>query len=120
METDPSWLENININLLAVEEASRFYSSCHPVEGINELVWALRALTLTDLTTLAGDDTASNVERLCLRAAYPFTDKELEYLEPEVRETIHTAAVCVYPSRVADAARVLGGIERNVEIAAGE
>lgn len=107
------------MNLRAVEEAAEFYSSCHQINGINELVWALRALTLTDLTTLAGDDTASNVQRLCLRAAYPFTDNELAVLEPDIRNTIHTAAVCVYPSRVADAANILSGLDKNIEIAAG-
>lgn len=66
--------------------------------------WALKALTLTDLTTLAGDDTKSNVTRLCHRSAYPFPLHLLErYLEKSLINDIHTAAVCVYPSRVADA-----------------
>ena len=29
--------------------------------------WLLRAVALIDLTTLAGDDTATNVHRLCLK-----------------------------------------------------
>lgn len=37
------------------------------MSGWNEVQWALMALRLTDLTTLAGDDSASNVERLCLQ-----------------------------------------------------
>lgn len=64
----------------------------------------MKALTLTDLTTLAGDDTKSNVSRLCHRAAFPFPLHLLnKSLEKSLIENIHTAAVCVYPSRVADA-----------------
>lgn len=64
----------------------------------------MKALTLTDLTTLAGDDTKSNVSRLCHRAAYPFPPHLLNRsLEKFLVKYIHTAAVCVYPSRVSDA-----------------
>lgn len=61
-------------------------------------------MTLTDLTTLAGDDTQSNVSRLCHRAAFPFPLHLLnKSIDKSLIEDIHTAAVCVYPSRVADA-----------------
>lgn len=120
IQIEPSWFQSVNVNLRAIEEAATYYSTSYKVKGLNELVWALKALTLTDLTTLAGDDTQSNVQRLCLRAAYPFTDAELSVLDADVRETIHTAAVCVYPSRVADAAKYLSEINRNIEIAAGK
>ncbi|XP_063705667.1 deoxyribose-phosphate aldolase [Culicoides brevitarsis] len=75
------------------------------IQGENYLAWTIKALTLTDLTTLAGDDTASNVHRLCYRASFPLPDSVFERLqiEKEFRALIHTAAVCVYPSRVADA-----------------
>lgn len=36
-----------------------------------QAAWLLKAATLIDLTTLAGDDTASNVHRLCLKAIQP-------------------------------------------------
>lgn len=85
-------------------------------------MWAIKALQLTDLTTLGGDDTPSNVKRLCVRAAYPFTDNELKFIDEDIRKTIHTAAVCVYPSRVHDAAEALKSLENgtNIEIASGE
>lgn len=88
---------------------------------LNKTAWAIKALQLTDLTTLAGDDTASNVRRLCIRAANPFTEHELQYLDKDVKDKIHTAAVCVYPSRVRDAYEALNSIElgRQIEIAAG-
>lgn len=104
-----------------VEEAAAFYSTIGQVSGINELIWALKALQLTDLTTLAGDDTPSNVRRLCIRAAFPFTEYELRFLDNDVKSKIHTAAVCVYPSRVRDAYDTLQSLEggKNIEIAAG-
>lgn len=110
----------MNINLRALEASAKYYSSIGNVSDLKETFWALKALTLTDLTTLAGDDTASNVRRLCMRAAYPFTDSELHFLDTDIRSKLHTAAVCVYPSRVHDAAAALYGMAKgqNVEIAA--
>lgn len=117
-----SCLENVNINKRAIDEAASYYSTCGQVKGVDEIVWALKALQLTDLTTLAGDDTAANVRRLCIRATYPFTDSELKLLEPSVAQKIHTAAVCVYPNRVHDAYEALNSIElgKQIEIAAGK
>lgn len=120
LSTAPSYLRDVNINLRAVEASAKYYSSVGTMNGLSETVWALKALTLTDLTTLAGDDTPSNVRRLCMRAVYPFTDSELCKLDPDVRNKIHTAAVCVYPSRVHDAVAALYGMAngQNIEIAA--
>ncbi|XP_046960849.1 deoxyribose-phosphate aldolase [Vanessa cardui] len=56
--------------------------------------WLLKAVSLIDLTTLSGDDTRSNVTKLCVKAAYPLSLKD---------NATQTAAVCVYPNRVADA-----------------
>lgn len=114
-------MQNVNVNLRAVEESAAYYSTCGQVNGVNEVVWAIKALQLTDLTTLAGDDTPSNVRRLCIRAAFPFTDHELRYLDKDVKSKIHTSAVCVYPSRVHDAHEALRSIEGGdkIEIAAG-
>lgn len=114
-------MQNVNINKRAIDDAAAYYSTCGRVNGIAEIVWALKALKLTDLTTLAGDDTAANVRRLCIRAAYPFTDTELKFLNAEVARKIHTAAVCVYPNRVHDAYEALNSLElgQQIEIAAG-
>lgn len=66
--TESSWIQNVHMNLSSIEEiASKLSSSQGKVSGWNEIQWALMALRLTDLTTLAGDDSASNVERLCLQ-----------------------------------------------------
>lgn len=90
--------------------------------------WAVKALSLTDLTTLAGDDTRSNVDRLCTQAAFPFSYNDLaEYRrchpadrEGEPPKPIETAAICVYPARVANAHAQLKRLGRvgHIQIAA--
>ncbi|XP_018653149.1 LOW QUALITY PROTEIN: deoxyribose-phosphate aldolase [Schistosoma mansoni] len=56
----------------------------------------LKAVCLIDLTTLAGDDTPANVQRLCVKAAHPLSECVLNKIENAFR----TAAVCVYPYQV--------------------
>lgn len=114
-------LLNVTISLRQLEEISKEISSRGQVSGLNEVVWALKALTLTDLTTLAGDDTEANVRRLCHRAAFPFPLHLLEKaIEPSLHKRIHTGAVCVYPARVADAHRCFKQLQcvEDVPIAA--
>lgn len=101
-------LLRINISLPQLNEIATSISQSLEVTGAHEVAWALKALTLTDLTTLAGDDTAANVRRLCVRATYPFEPQFLEKsVEASLLPDIHCAAVCVYPARVADAYKTL-------------
>ncbi|XP_055920837.1 deoxyribose-phosphate aldolase [Eupeodes corollae] len=109
-------LLDVSINLRQLEEISKQISSRGQVSGQNEVIWALKALNLTDLTTLAGDDTESNVSRLCVRSANPFPPHILGSLEPQLRENLHTAAVCVYPSRVKDAYTTLCNLKKQDKI----
>ncbi|XP_030558077.1 deoxyribose-phosphate aldolase-like [Drosophila novamexicana] len=97
-------LLTVNISLRQVEEIASSLSQRCVVSGVNEIAWALRALMLTDLTTLSGDDTRANVRRLCVRACYPFEPQFFDkYFERTLLLDIHCAAVCVYPARVKDA-----------------
>ncbi|EDW09388.1 deoxyribose-phosphate aldolase [Drosophila mojavensis] len=103
-------LPELNKNALSLSENST-------VTGDYEVAWALKALMLTDLTTLAGDDTASNVRRLCVRASLPFEPQLLEKsVEESLLPDIHCAAVCVYPARVADAYKALKQLDKLNEI----
>lgn len=129
---DPSWLQNIHVNLRATErqaaELSAATPTTQPFASYSRLQWALKVLSLIDLTTLAGDDTRSNVQRLCQQAAHPFAPDVAQRIrnaisnateatsKPTNRDDIDdgesvavltTAAVCVYPSRVADAHQML-------------
>lgn len=98
----------------ALENSANYLSTYGSVvTEINKKIWAVKALTLTDLTTLAGDDTESNVHRLCLRAAYPFPKNILnKYFHETIHDDIHTAAICVYPNRVNDAYYTLDRVDK--------
>eukprot|EP00912_Choanoflagellata_sp_UC4_P000252 UC4_evm5s157 len=63
-------------------------------------------LTCIDLTTLAGDDTGSNVERLAFKAANPIRPDILKALDVE-DIGLECGAICVYPSRVKEAVAAL-------------
>lgn len=47
----------------------------------NQAAWLLKAVACMDLTTLGGDDTASNVRRLCYKAKYPIREDLLKALD---------------------------------------
>jgi deoxyribose-phosphate aldolase len=63
--------------------------------------WAIDlAITMVDLTTLEGADTAGKVRALCAKGRHP---------EPADPTCPSVAAICVYPSMVATAAECLRG-----------
>lgn len=66
-----------------------------------ELDWLQLAISCIDLTTLSGDDTLTNVERLCYRSIHAMYDDKLA----DQYKDLTCAAVCVYPARVTDCAR---------------
>lgn len=85
-------------------------SSFKVTSAENRIAWALKAMTLTDLTTLSGDDCQSNVERLCIRACFPFSKHSIvtaKHSNEDFLKQLHVAAVCVYPTKVKDAYNAL-------------
>lgn len=46
-----------------------------------QVEWLLKAICLIDLTTLAGDDTPVNVQRLCVKAVHPLSECVLNKIE---------------------------------------
>ncbi|PNF40983.1 Deoxyribose-phosphate aldolase, partial [Cryptotermes secundus] len=101
---DFGWLNSVHVNLPAIKWHATLLQSRHSVKKEWQAAWLLRAITCIDLTTLGGDDTASNIARLCAKAAHPLSTDLLVALGfDENDERITTAAVCVYPARVADA-----------------
>ncbi|NKX16173.1 deoxyribose-phosphate aldolase [Ochrobactrum pseudogrignonense] len=73
-----------------------------------QAAWLIRAIQCIDLTTLAGDDTAGRVRRLCAKARRPVRDDILEALGL-LDAGITTGAVCVYPTMVSHAVKALEG-----------
>ncbi|XP_044750816.1 deoxyribose-phosphate aldolase [Coccinella septempunctata] len=108
-ELDLGWLNNVYINPTAVKESIFNIISDKEITNEHEAAWLLKAVTCIDLTTLGGDDTRSNVARLCKKAAHPIRKDILKKLGfgEENKLPIRTAAVCVYPSRVKDAVEEL-------------
>ena len=71
-----------------------------------QAAWLLRAVTCIDLTTLAGDDTAARVRRLCAKARAPV---RADLLDAMGMPPITVGAVCVYHEMVAPAVEALEG-----------
>lgn len=63
------------------------------------------ALSMVDLTTLAGKDTPGKVSQMCQKAKEPHADM------PELPSV---AAVCVYPNMVSVASKALRGTDINI------
>jgi len=48
-----------------------------------QAAWELRAVSCIDLTTLAGDDTQTNVNRLCFKAKNPVRQDLMKAMDVE-------------------------------------
>ena len=105
---DLDWVADVRVNLSAVERRAATIGTRRTVKKEWQAAWLLRALTLIDLTTLSGDDTAGTVRRLCAKARQPVRDDLLEALGA-ADLPIHCAAVCVYHRFVAVAVEALRG-----------
>lgn len=80
----------------------RVKHQCNQLNSVEELELLLLTVSCTDLTTLAGDDTSTNVERLCYRAVHPINDDDDDDDVTPGYSDISCGAVCVYPARVVD------------------
>ncbi|XP_045764225.1 deoxyribose-phosphate aldolase [Maniola jurtina] len=110
---DTTILNDVHVDKTSVEAQIDKILLRYPVhEANNYKRWLIKAVTLIDLTTLSGDDTRSNVTRLCVKAANPLPFKE-------EKEKIRTAAVCVYPNRVGDAHDAIKkmGLTKEIQVA---
>lgn len=103
-----AWVESVRINLPALIRRAETHKTRRSVKMDWQAAWLLRAVSVTDLTTLAGDDTESNVERLCFKAKNPVRQDLIKKLGVDDKH-ITVGAVCVYPSRVAEAVKFLEG-----------
>jgi deoxyribose-phosphate aldolase len=105
---DLEWLAATRINRSAVERRAATIATRRTVKKQWQAAWLLRAITLIDLTTLAGDDTPGNVKRLCAKARHPVRTDLLEAMGVQHLGII-TGAVCVYHELVPTAVKALEG-----------
>lgn len=110
MPLDPDLVRSIHVNRSAVERRAATIPTRRTVKKQWQAGWLLRAVTLMDLTTLAGDDTPGNVRRLCAKGRKPVRNDLLQALgvgsdDPDIR----VAAICVYHALVPTAVDTLRG-----------
>lgn len=96
------------VNRSAAERRAASLGGRRTVKKQWQAAWLVNAVRLIDLTTLAGDDTAARVHRLCAKARNPIAPHIMEGLGLGDM-TLTTGAVCVYPTMVEHAVRALDG-----------
>lgn len=107
-ELEYGWFRHAQVNLSAAERRAQTLLTRRTVKKEWQAAWLLKAITLIDLTTLAGDDTAGRVRRLCAKARNPVRHDLLGAMGME-DAGITTAAVCVYHDMIGTAVKALEG-----------
>jgi deoxyribose-phosphate aldolase len=106
---DLAWVrEARSTNRAAAERRAATLPARRSVKKTWQAAWLLRAITCIDLTTLQGDDTPGNVQRLCAKARQPVRGDILERLGAE-NLPITVGAVCVYHNLIEPAVEALQG-----------
>src|SRR5687767_8235974 len=100
------WVRDVRVNRSAVERRAATIVTRRTVKKDWQAAWLLRAITLMDLTTLAGDDTPGYVRRLCAKAMRPVRADLLEAFGM-AQHRLHVGAVCVYHQLVPPAVEAL-------------
>jgi deoxyribose-phosphate aldolase len=108
MPLELDWVEDVRVNRSAVERRAATLRTRRTVKKEWQAAWLLRAVTLMDLTTLAGDDTPGRVRRLCAKARRPVREDLLQAMGAE-QLPIRVGAVCVYHTFVETAVETLEG-----------
>ncbi len=108
MPLELDWVEEVRGNRSAVERRADTLRTRRTVKKEWQAAWLLRAVTLMDLTTLAGDDTPGRVRRLCAKARRPVREDLLQAMGA-AQLRIRVGAVCVYHTFVETAVEALEG-----------
>ena len=104
---DFNYIKGLRVNKSAVERRAATLGKRRSVKKQWQAAWLLKAVTCIDLTTLSGDDTPSNVQRLCAKAQQPIRQDILAALGMDTMG-ITTGAVCVYHNLISEAQKALG------------
>ncbi|MGR3761517.1 deoxyribose-phosphate aldolase [Roseobacteraceae bacterium NS-SX3] len=106
MALDLDWVAAVQANTSAIERRCATLPGRRSVKKDYQAAWLLKAISLIDLTTLAGDDTEGRVRRLCAKARQPVNPQILQALG---MEGLTTGAVCVYHDMIGTAVKELEG-----------
>ena len=102
------WVDRVRVNRSAVERRAATLGTRRTVKREWQAAWLLKAVTLMDLTTLAGDDTEGRVRRLADKARQPIRRDILEAMGV-ADLPIRVAGLCVYHRYIATAVEALRG-----------
>jgi len=108
MALDFDWVASVQANTSAIERRTASLPGRRSVKKAFQAAWLLKAVSVIDLTTLAGDDTEARVRRLCRKALQPVRQDLLDALGMGSRG-LTTGAVCVYHEMVPAAVDALQG-----------
>ena len=108
MPLDLQAVRGVRVNRAAADHRAATLTKRRSVKREWQAGWLLRAVTMIDLTTLAGDDTPGRVRRLCGKARRPVREDILDALDVPPSE-VTVAAVCVYHGLVGAARQALRG-----------
>ena len=108
MALDLDWVMAVQANTSAIERRAATLPGRRSVKKDYQAAWLCKAISLIDLTTLSGDDSAGRVRRLCAKARQPVAPQLLEKLG---MEGLTTGAVCVYHDMVETAVEALQGTD---------
>ena len=103
---DLDWALSVAVNTSAIERRCATLPGRRTVKKAFQAAWLCKAISLIDLTTLAGDDTPGRVRRLCAKARQPV---RWDILDALGMERLTTGAVCVYHEMVPTAVEALEG-----------
>ncbi|MBE0412679.1 deoxyribose-phosphate aldolase [Yoonia sp.] len=103
---DLDWIMAVQANTSAIERRAATLPGRRSVKKDHQAAWLCKAISLIDLTTLSGDDSAGRVRRLCAKARQPVRADLLAALG---MQGLTTGAVCVYHDMVATAVDALAG-----------
>ena len=108
MPLDLGWVRATTVNLSATQRRAQSLTTRRSIKKEWQAAWLLRAMTMIDLTTLAGDDTPGKVTRMCAKARQPLRQDIIDALDVNTMR-LTVGAVCVYHQRVKDALAALRG-----------
>lgn len=103
---DLSWVRSVQANTPAITRRCAALPARRSVKKDHQAAWLARAVSCIDLTTLAGDDTAGRVRRLCAKARQPM---RADLLQAIGLPDLTTGAVCVYHDMIETAVAALDG-----------
>ena len=106
MPLDLDLITSLQANTSAIERRAATLPGRRSVKKEYQAAWLLRAVSMIDLTTLAGDDTKGRVRRLCAKGRQPV---RAELLEALGMPGLTVGAICVSHDMIDTAVRELRG-----------